>query len=843
MSASIVKATSPASTAMTCCSTCIAGSGQAIFVERDRPEGDARCPRSTAVPPPVLQPAWTASRSASNTSVAVTPCGHAGATSPLITSPVDDPRGALERPVRLGDLPILQGERRRRPGQGQRVAVERDVPRRRGTRRATRPGPSAAPGSPSRSSNIGPTEHAVHDLVRRRSSGCSRRTPRVGPPSKRMRDLRARHEVVAGDGRGDERAARRAPGGRRPAGWRRRASGDRAPRHARQAAQRDGEGEGESGASACGSPCGAMALRVVAVRRPSAGLPDARVPGRPRCEVARRPAARSASVRVDGPSGQLTGTPVHPDHPVIARLHAAARSTPTTRNRRRAGPNQYVAPASVCPAVGATPGSVPTRRSPERNHSSHAHPRHHECRGASRQLDAPDAPSGRQLRTVSTAPPTAARPSSSSTSSAASPTARSAATPAGSTERPPTTSGSAAGATASRPSHPGRPSQGRPYDSRCLVRPPRDTAPGARRSTPHHRRRTPRRPARAGKETDDDQRQDPRPGPARAADGGRDGGLRARQPALAGAVRAGQGLAPRRRPDELDGQVGRALPAVRRMRRRAPTSRTSTATSTWTSASATPARWPGTARRPRIRAVERQMRRGITHMLPTEDAIVAGDELRRRFGLRYWQFTLTATDANRFVIRLARHITGRVQGRRPQPLLPRLGGRDVRGHRTRRRGGRAARQHRQAGAPSPRPRASWRSTTSTGLERELAKGDVAACLFEPALTNVGHRPARARLPRGRPRADPALRDAAHQRRDAHDLRGPGRLHGRPRPGAGLPHDRQDDRRRDPGGGLRVHRGGRRADPREHRARGLATSAASAGPWPATRSRWPRSGRP
>jgi glutamate-1-semialdehyde aminotransferase len=62
---------------------------------------------------------------------------------------------------------------------------------------------------------------------------------------------------------------------------------------------------------------------------------------------------------------------------------------------------------------------------------------------------------------------------------------------------------------------------------------------------------------------------------------------------------------------------------------------------------------------PTIAAVERQMRRGITHMLPTEDAIVAGEELTRRFGLPLWQFTLTATDANRFSIRLARQITGR----------------------------------------------------------------------------------------------------------------------------------------------------------------------------------------
>src|SRR5437879_11549470 len=46
-------------------------------------------------------------------------------------------------------------------------------------------------------------------------------------------------------------------------------------------------------------------------------------------------------------------------------------------------------------------------------------------------------------------------------------------------------------------------------------------------------------------------------------------------------------------------------------------------------------------------------------MLPSEDAIVVGEELQKRFGLPYWQFALTATDANRFSIRLARQITGR----------------------------------------------------------------------------------------------------------------------------------------------------------------------------------------
>jgi len=60
-----------------------------------------------------------------------------------------------------------------------------------------------------------------------------------------------------------------------------------------------------------------------------------------------------------------------------------------------------------------------------------------------------------------------------------------------------------------------------------------------------------------------------------------------------------------------------------------------------------------------VEAVAKRAAEGITLMLPTEDALAVGEDLKERFGLRYWQFTLTATDANRFSIRIAREITQR----------------------------------------------------------------------------------------------------------------------------------------------------------------------------------------
>ena len=50
---------------------------------------------------------------------------------------------------------------------------------------------------------------------------------------------------------------------------------------------------------------------------------------------------------------------------------------------------------------------------------------------------------------------------------------------------------------------------------------------------------------------------------------------------------------------------------------------------------------------------------GITTMLPNEDAAWVGAELARRFGVPYWQFALTATDANRWMLRMCRHVTSR----------------------------------------------------------------------------------------------------------------------------------------------------------------------------------------
>ena len=126
---------------------------------------------------------------------------------------------------------------------------------------------------------------------------------------------------------------------------------------------------------------------------------------------------------------------------------------------------------------------------------------------------------------------------------------------------------------------------------------------------------------------------------------------------------------------------------------------------------------------------------GATTMLPTEDAAWVAGELSRRFGPAYWSFTLTATDANRWAIRLARQLTGR----------PKIGVFSYCYH------GSVDEAFIVATPDGPRSRegnvgapVDPRETTrvcefndTAALEQELAHGDVAAVLMEPALTNIG----------------------------------------------------------------------------------------------------------
>lgn len=137
-----------------------------------------------------------------------------------------------------------------------------------------------------------------------------------------------------------------------------------------------------------------------------------------------------------------------------------------------------------------------------------------------------------------------------------------------------------------------------------------------------------------------------------------------------------------------------------------------------------------------LAAVERQLARGITTMLPTEDAIAVSSGLARRFGLPYWQFTLTATDANRHAIRYARHLTGRSKvvvhdycyhgsvDEAFATLSPDGSTVDRRGN---------------IGAPVDVSQTTCVVPFNdlTALEAALAHGDVAAVLVEPALTNIG----------------------------------------------------------------------------------------------------------
>lgn len=140
---------------------------------------------------------------------------------------------------------------------------------------------------------------------------------------------------------------------------------------------------------------------------------------------------------------------------------------------------------------------------------------------------------------------------------------------------------------------------------------------------------------------------------------------------------------------------------------------------------------------PLVRAMAERIgvRGGVTTMMPNDDAEWVAAEMTRRFGLAKWSFTLSATDANRWLLRLVRLVT-----KRPKILVF-----SYSYH------GSVDETFVVATPDGPRSRPgnvapAYDPTETTrvvefndlaALERELAHGDVAAVLTEPALTNIG----------------------------------------------------------------------------------------------------------
>ena len=244
---------------------------------------------------------------------------------------------------------------------------------------------------------------------------------------------------------------------------------------------------------------------------------------------------------------------------------------------------------------------------------------------------------------------------------------------------------------------------------------------------------------------------------------------------------------------------------------------------------------------PTVATVREQVGRGITAMLPTEDSVLVGEELTRRFGLPLWQFTLSATDANRHAIRYARHVTGRRKVVVHDYCYH--GSVDETFATLDRRSGRTVPRRGNIGPPVDPAETTTvvEFNDVAGLEAALATGDVAAVLCEPALTNVG-----IVLPDDGYHA--ALRELTRRHDvlliidETHTLSaGPG--------GYTRAHDLDPDLMTMgkaiaggiPAGAFGMTAGGGRPHRPLDRARGHRRRAASAGRWPATRCPWPRCG--
>lgn len=130
-----------------------------------------------------------------------------------------------------------------------------------------------------------------------------------------------------------------------------------------------------------------------------------------------------------------------------------------------------------------------------------------------------------------------------------------------------------------------------------------------------------------------------------------------------------------------------------------------------------------------------QLHKGITTMLPSENAFWVAEELQRRFGLKYWQFALSATDANRFSLRLARAVTQRPKilvyhgcyhGSVDEAYAWLINGKP---------GSRPGNIGPQVNPTLTSKVVEWNDIEA--LEEALKPGDVAAVLAEPVMTNVG----------------------------------------------------------------------------------------------------------
>ncbi|WP_103334556.1 aspartate aminotransferase family protein [Pseudotabrizicola formosa] len=141
----------------------------------------------------------------------------------------------------------------------------------------------------------------------------------------------------------------------------------------------------------------------------------------------------------------------------------------------------------------------------------------------------------------------------------------------------------------------------------------------------------------------------------------------------------------------------------------------------------------GHSPKPVADAIRKQARNGLTYMLPTQSALEAGRLLTDCFGAFRWQIATTATDANRFAVRVARAVTGRPKvlvfngcyhGTLDDTMVELAQGRTVN-----RPGLVGQVQDLSLGAVV------CEFNDLAGVEAALAKGDVAAILTEPVMTN------------------------------------------------------------------------------------------------------------